>query len=219
MVHGEKFFTIKENQEIWDKYLNNIMDTWDAENKEKLEQQTFTDEEKSKYIKKLSGYSEKGKDSLTPYKFEYRKKKMSVQQYKPIVLEFEEFVGKSFNQISAKEIEDFLKSTQKNNRINHFNAFIRDCVNTGLITNRNKDFLIMLLPEGYRSIGKMLIEGEDRKTDNVSLQKPKGLIRCPFCGREKEAVDQNWLLIQIAGETEKHIACKECEGGDGKYKY
>ena len=44
MVHGEKFFTIKENQEIWDKYLNNIMDTWDAENKEKLEQQTFTDE-------------------------------------------------------------------------------------------------------------------------------------------------------------------------------
>ena len=219
MVHGEKFFTIKDNQEIWNTYLNNIMDAWDAENRERLEQQIFTDEEKAKNIKKLSGYSEKGKDSLTPYMFEYRKKKMSVQQYKPIVLEFEEFVGKSFNEISAKEIDDFLKTTQKTNRINHFNAFIRDCVNAGLITNRDKDFLVMLLPEVYRSIGKMLIEGEDRKTDTIPLVKEKGLIKCPFCGCEKEAVDENWLLIQIVGEVEKHIACKECEGGDGKYKY
>ena len=45
--------------------------------------------------------------------FEYRKKKMSVQQYKPIMLEFEEVIGKSFNDISAKDIEVFLKLTTK----------------------------------------------------------------------------------------------------------
>lgn len=220
MVHGEKFFTIRENQEIWNTYLNNIMDAWDAENRETLEQRTFTDEEKSKYIKKLSGYSEKGKDSLTPYKFEFRKKKMSVLQYKPIVLEFEENVGKSFNEISARDVEDFLKTTKKTNRINHFNAFLRDCVNSGLITIRDKDFLLLLLPEVYRGIGNMLVESEQTKDrPHVSLIKSKGMIRCPFCGREKEAVNQNWLLIQIAGETEKYIACKECEGEDGKYKY
>ena len=47
MVHGEKFFTIEENQVIWDAYINNIMNTWDVENKERLEAMTFSDEEKS----------------------------------------------------------------------------------------------------------------------------------------------------------------------------
>ena len=47
----------------------------------------------------------------------------------------------------------------------------------------------------------------------------KGLIRCPFCGGEKDASARNWLLIQVDGTSEKYIACKECEGLDGKYKY
>ena len=44
MKHGEKLFVIQENQEIWNAYINNIMDTWEAENKERLENQFFTDE-------------------------------------------------------------------------------------------------------------------------------------------------------------------------------
>ena len=220
MVHGEKFFTIEENQVIWDAYINNIMNTWDVENKERLEAMTFSDEEKAKNIKRLSGYSEKGKDDLTPYKFEYRKKKMSVQQYKPIVLEFEEVVGKSFNDISVKDIEDFLKTTTKTNRINHFNAFLRDCVSTGLIKNRDIEFLIALLPEVYRTIGKILVEAKEKSGNKEMLSGNfKGLIRCPFCGREKEALAGNWLLIQNAGESEKYLACRECEGEDGKYRY
>ena len=106
MKHGEKLFVIQENQEIWNAYINNIMDTWEAENKDRLETQVFSDDEKAEKIKKLSGYSEKGKDNLTPYKYEYRRKKMSVQQYKPIILEFEEVIGKSFNNISAEDIVD-----------------------------------------------------------------------------------------------------------------
>lgn len=217
MIHGEKYFKIEENQRIWNAYLNNIMEAWDAENKERLEKQTFTDEEKAKNIKKLSGYSEKGKDDLTPYKFEFRKKKMSVQQYKPIVLEFEKFVNKSFNEIYAKDIEEFVKVTSKTNRINHFNAFLRDCVNTGLIKNRDKNFLLALLPEIYRNIGKMLVENINGKSMSTVAQ--KGLIRCPFCGKEKEAIADNWMLIQIENEQEKYLACRDCEEADGKYKY
>lgn len=217
MIHGEKFFKIEENQVIWDSYLNNIMDTWISENKERLEQQTFTDAEKAKNIKKLSGYSEKGKDDLTPYKFEFRKKKMSVQQYKPIVLEFETFVNKSFNEICANDIEEFVKVTSKTNRINHFNAFLRDCVSTGLIKNKDKDFLLVLLPEVYRNIGKML--AESKENSKVSPEAKKGLIRCPFCGKKREAVSDNWMLIQLESENEKYLTCRECEGADGIYKY
>jgi len=220
MVHGEKFFTIEENQIIWDSYISNIMNAWDAENRERLEKMTFSDEEKATNIKKLSGYSEKGKDALTPYKFEYRKKKMSVQQYKPIVLEFEEMVGKSFNEITANDIEDFFQITTKTNKINHFNAFLRDCVSTGLIKNRDIDFLIILLPEIYRTIGKILVDAKEKNEGNkIVSEKPKGLIRCPFCGREKEALAKNWLLIQTVDDSEKILACRECEGEDGKYRY
>lgn len=218
MIHGERFFVIQENQVIWDAYINNIMSVWDAENKERLEKESFSDEEKAENIKKLSGYSEKGKDDLTPYKFEYRKKKMSVQQYKPIVLEFEAVIGKSFNDISVKDIENFLGVTTKEKRINHFYAFLRECVSTGLIKNKDIDFLLALLPDVYKGIGDKIIEAKV-KIDNSCEGRKKGLIRCPFCGREKEALAENWMLIQIVGESEKYVACKECEGEDGKYKY
>ena len=46
MVHGEKFFVIKENQDIWESYLNNILNSWEDENRERLEKLTYTDEEK-----------------------------------------------------------------------------------------------------------------------------------------------------------------------------
>jgi len=218
MKHGEKLFVIQENQEIWNAYINNIMDTWEAENKERLENQFFTDEEKAEKIKKMSGYSEKGKESLTPYKYEYRRKKMSVQQYKPIILEFEEVIGKSFSNITSEDIKKFLGVTEKENKKNHFYAFFRECVNRSFIKNRDVDFLLALLPDEYRNIGDKIAE---KGINNESKQQGmvKGLIRCPFCGREKDASAENWLLIQVEGESEKHIACKECEGADGKYKY
>ncbi len=218
MKHGERVFIIQENQEIWDAYINNIMDTWEAENRERLEKQVYTAEEKAEKIKKLSGYSEKGKESLTPYKYEYRKKKMSVQQYKPIILEFEEVIGKSFNDITSEDIKRFLDSTNKAKKINHFYAFFRECVNRCFIQNKDIDFLLDLLPDEYRNIGKKIVENN---TGNRSNQQGdvKGLIRCPFCGGEKDASARNWLLIQVDGTSEKYIACKECEGLDGKYRY
>ena len=220
MVHGEKFFVIKENQDIWESYLNNILNSWEDENRERLEKLTYTDEEKAINIKKMSGYSEKGKDDLTPYKYEYRKKKQSVQQYKPILLEFEKYINKSFNEISAKDMEAFLNITSKTNKINHFNAFFRDCVSSGLIKNKDKDFLMILLPEIYRAIGGMLLkDGKRYAKDDENLSEKKGMIKCPFCGEQKEALAENWILIQVKGKQEKHLACNDCEGKDGKYRY
>lgn len=220
MKHGEKFFSIEENQAIWETYLNNIMDEWNEENRERLEQQTYTDKEKEENIKKLSGYSHKGKDSLTPYKYEFRRKKMSVLQYKPILLEFEEFVGKSFNDVTTQDMEKFIKVTTKTNKINHFNAFFRDCVSSEIIKNRDKNFLIGLLPEVYRSIGKMLAKPSDINNGVKDFFiTPKGMIQCPFCGNFKDASEKHWLLIEKEGVMEKRLACKECEGLDGEYRY
>jgi len=212
MIHGEKFFTIEENQASWDTYLNNIMYEWDLENRERLENEIYTEKEKEEKIKRLSGYSYKGKDNLTPYKYEFRRKKQSVQQYKPILLEFEQYVGKPFNEITAKDIEEFSKVTTKANKLNHFNAFFRDCISTGIINNRDKDFLISLLPEVYKNIGRMLsgYEGID-----ISSNYKRG-IKCPFCGRYKDAVAINWLLIQYENGSEKYLACRDCEGNGGK---
>lgn len=47
----------------------------------------------------------------------------------------------------------------------------------------------------------------------------KGLIQCPYCGTFKEACAENWILIQVDGEEQKHLSCKECGGCDGKYHY
>lgn len=48
---------------------------------------------------------------------------------------------------------------------------------------------------------------------------PKGQIRCPYCGDYKDACSENWVLIRVVGEEIKHLACRECNGRDGKYKY
>lgn len=47
----------------------------------------------------------------------------------------------------------------------------------------------------------------------------KGLMQCPFCGRFTDACSTNWILIQVQGEGKKYLACRECRGQDGEYKY
>lgn len=166
--HGEKFFKFEDNQIIWETYFNNMINAWDVENKERLEAQVFTEEQKAENIKKLYGYSEKGKDELTPYKLEYKKKKMSVQQYKPILLEFEKFCGKSFNEISKEDIDEFIKNTKKKNRINHFLGFLRSCVADGIIVNRDTEFLIRLLPEQSQKVVRIILEEKSYGKENCN---------------------------------------------------
>ena len=157
IVSSERLFDFEDNQVMWDAYFNGSMEEWDKENRESLEATIWTDEQKMKEAKKLTAYS-LSLDKATPYNIAYIKKKQSLQQYKPIVLQFEEYVGKSFNEITAKDVEEFRQVTDKPHRINHLNAFFIYCVSNGVMKNRNKEFLISLLPDIYQGIGKIIAE-------------------------------------------------------------
>ena len=154
---AEKMFKIKENQKIWDEYFNRLLDEWKLENEQRLLTLEYTEEEKEFYSKKTFGVI--SPKNITPYKYELKRRRISIQQYKPIILEFEGFIGKSFNEITSKDIENFKKYTKKQNKLNHLNAFLIDGIKIGTIKNKDKDFLISLLPEFYKEIGR-LIAGE-----------------------------------------------------------
>lgn len=47
----------------------------------------------------------------------------------------------------------------------------------------------------------------------------KGQLQCPYCGNYKDASSENWILIQVIGDDKKYLACRECRGIDGKYRY
>ena len=154
---NERKFKIADNQKMWDTYFNGSLELWDKENKATLESTKWTDEQKLKEAAKMTAYK-LSLEKATPYNIAFIRKKQSLQQYKPIVLQFEEYVGKSFNGITVKDIEEFSEVTEKQNKLNHLNAFLLYCVSNGVLKNNDKTFLISLLPETYRELG-MIIGG------------------------------------------------------------
>lgn len=154
---NERKFKIADNQKMWNAYFNGSLELWDKENKATLESTEWTDEQKLKEAAKMTAYK-MSLDKATPYNIAFIRKKQSLQQYKPIVLQFEEYIGKSFNDITVKDIEEFSEVTEKQNKLNHLNAFLLHCVSNGVLKNNDKTFLIGLLPETYRELG-MIIGG------------------------------------------------------------
>ena len=157
VVSSERLFDFEDNQLMWDTYFNGSMEEWDKENRAELESTVWTDEQKMKEAKKLTAYK-LSLDKATPYNIAYIKKKQSLQQYKPIILQFEEYVGKSFNEITAKDVEEFRQVTDKPHRVNHLNAFFIYCVRVGVMKNTDVEFLINLLPDIYREVGWAIAE-------------------------------------------------------------
>lgn len=128
---AEKKFTREENQAVWNSYYNNIMEVWTEENK------GLSNEE---FLEK------------------FNKKKISLLQYKPVAIAFEQYIGKSFDDITADDIEVFAENTDKKSKLNHLNAFLLTSVSNGYIKNKDSKFLISLLPKEYKTLGKMLVE-------------------------------------------------------------
>ena len=157
VVSSERLFDFEDNQLMWDTYFNGSMEEWDKGNRTELEATVWTDEQKMKEAKKLTAY-QLSLDKATPYNIAFIKKKQSLQQYKPIVLQFEEYVGKSFNDVTAKDMEEFRQVTDKPHRINHLNAFFIFCVRVGVMKNTDVEFLINLLPDIYREVGWAIAE-------------------------------------------------------------
>lgn len=152
---NERKFKIVDNQKMWDTYFNGSLELWDKENRAILESTKWTDEQKLKESAKMTAYK-LSLEKATPYNIAFIRKKQSLQQYKPIVLQFEEYVGKSFNDITVKDIEEFSEVTEKQNKLNHLNAFLLYCVSNGVMKNNDKTFLISLLPETYRELGMVI---------------------------------------------------------------
>ena len=150
---AEKKFLLSENQKAWDFYYSNILDVWIEENKE-LQNKTFTEEEKVVYSKKI--YGAILPKNITPFNYELSKKKTSVAQYKPVVIAFEQYVKKSFNDITVNDIEAFAEHTDKQSKLNHLNAFLVAGITNGYIENTDLELLISLLPKEYRKLGMMI---------------------------------------------------------------
>lgn len=151
----EKKFILAENQQIWDVYYNTLLDEWNAENSTKLNNQTYSLKKEQECLKKLSGYNKK---SITPYDFEFIRKKQSIQQYKPIVMSFERFVNKPFNKLTSDDLELFKKATTQKCRLAHLNAFLLECISRKIIVVLDVEFLINLLPSIYQDVGRRIAE-------------------------------------------------------------
>lgn len=152
---SEKKFLIEDNNKIWNIYYNQRLQAWEKENRQKLEAQEWTEEEKLIYGQRFLDYMYLEK--ITPYNCAYIKKKQSIQQYKPTILKFEKSCKKSFNCVTANDIELFRNSGIKMDKRNHFNGFMIYCVSNEIIKNDNKEFLLCLLPDAYKKIGELLL--------------------------------------------------------------
>lgn len=152
---SEKKFLIEDNNKIWNIYYNQRLQAWEKENRQKLEAQEWTEEEKLIYGQRFLDYMYLEK--ITPYNCAYIKKKQSIQQYKPTILKFEKSCKKSFNCVTANDIELFRNSGIKMDKRNHFNGFMIYCVSNEIIKNGNKEFLLCLLPDAYKKIGELLL--------------------------------------------------------------
>ncbi len=53
---------------------------------------------------------------------------------------------------------------------------------------------------------------------NSSIRR-KGTAKCVFCGKIKRAIADEWVLVQVNDNETMYLACKDCEGDDGKIKY
>lgn len=104
------------------------------------------------YDNAINGFSEEENPE------EFAKKKVSLAQYKCGVLAFEQYVKKSFDEITATDIESFAEHTDKKNKLAHVNAFLLISVSNGYINNTDTEFLISLLPKEYKNIGRMIAE-------------------------------------------------------------
>ena len=151
-----KNFNNTFNQKLWDSYYSFHLEAWNKENKEKLEQETFTEEARLIASKKV--FNALSAKTITPYTFREAQKRMSINQYKTIMLTLEEYIdGRSFEELTFEELSEFEKTTTKQNRLNHLSAFLVTCISNRLMRTSN-DIILYLIPETYKGIVKIMFE-------------------------------------------------------------
>lgn len=90
--------------------------------------------------------------------------------------------------------------------------------------------LVDITPDKIRSLCNIDNERAKDALINVIMERPlaetsqqevvpKGNMKCVYCGKVHNVASSNWVLIQKTDSERKYLACKECRGKDGKYRY
>lgn len=86
------------------------------------------------------------------------KKKTSLAQYACSLRAFENTVGKPFDCITVEDMEAFAEQTGKKGKFAHVSGFLLTCLTNGWVKSLDKEFLIYLLPDAYKALGRMIAE-------------------------------------------------------------
>lgn len=126
-----------------------------------------------------------------------------------------------------------------------FFFFMKECINTYAckrlsykriveLVDKGADIktlseLVDVKPDTIRSICDVDSEGAKSTLINIIMEQysegakkepvSKGNMKCVYCGKVHTADSANWLLIQTDDSDCKYLACRECRGKDGKYRY
>ncbi len=67
---------------------------------------------------------------------------------------------------------------------------------------------------------ELLFSGSKTIIEKKTIDKDyKGALKCTFCGKIHNTDSRNWILVQFGEESSKYLACKDCEGKSGRFKY
>lgn len=123
--------------------------------------------------------------------------------------------------------------------------FMKKCINTSAckqlsykriieLVHKGADIkslseLVDVTPDTIQSICDVDSEGAKNTLINIITEQysevakkefvSKGNMKCVYCGKIHTADSTNWLLIQTDDSDCKYLACRECRGKDGKYRY
>ena len=85
---------------------------------------------------------------------------------------------------------------------------------------KRKENIERLLSNSERKFKKVNNKTEYMQNKDYDLStKEKGMSRCVFCGKVKRVIADEWVLVQVDDNETIYLACKDCEGDDGKIKY
>jgi hypothetical protein len=57
----------------------------------------------------------------------------------------------------------------------------------------------------------------DNTVNKKIIPKKRGHLTCPFCGKERPPICEDWILVQFDNDGPKYITCRNCGGKNGKY--
>lgn len=121
---------------------------------------------------------------------------------------------------TLKQISALINNNETEYIQNKLREFLTNsCVTKTLILNKENIEELLLSSERKRKKIENEKIGHKQNKDCALSIKEIGMSRCVFCGEIKRAIADEWVLVQVDDDETIYLACKDCEGNDGKIKY